>query len=160
MADTPSRRRARIVVGAVIAAAALGVGGVAAADIYTAGAARVPSMPRTKRLGGPGEKLDPTAPDYGTVIDEETTDIPFPSDEARQISRADLVADGRRDEPGSASVSTGAMRFWTARAAQCAWANEWVVAWEAGDDAASAEAAAMLVASPLDWPAVTDVDPK
>ena len=163
MADTPSRRRARIVVGAAIAAAALGVGGVAAADIYSAHTARTGEGPvdaEDERLGGPGEKLDLTAPDYGTVILEETTDIPFPNEEARMLARDFEVGTASRDrnQPYKASTSTGAVRYFTAKQAVCAWANEWAAATTAGDEAARATAIGMIDESST-WPAVTDVDP-
>ncbi|MFT4009633.1 MAG: hypothetical protein QM655_06265 [Nocardioidaceae bacterium] len=150
-------RRTRLAIGAGAGIAALALGGVAAAGGFSAHTDRYPSDAEDLRLGGPGEYLDPAAPDYGQVIDAETKDIPFPSAEARRISREDEVRDGQRDEPGTSSVSTGAMRFWTARASVCSWANEWVAAKAAGDGSAEAQAATMLQEAPA-WPAVTDVD--
>lgn len=163
MADTPRRRRTRIVVGAVVAAAALGVGGVAAADIYSAHTARTGEGPvnaEDERLGGPGEKLDHTAPDYGTVILEETTDIPFPNEEARLLSRDFQVGTASRNRHQSEEyrISTGAVRYFTAQHAVCAWANEWAAATTADDEAARATATAMIDESST-WPAVADVDP-
>ncbi|MFT4286189.1 hypothetical protein [Nocardioides sp.] len=142
-----------------MAAATLSIGGVAAAAVWSAHTGRFPVDAEDLRLGGPGEKLDPSAPDYGSVIDEVTADIPFPSEEARELSRASQVRDGRRGEaPGSTAVSTGALRFWTARAAVCAWANEWAAATTHADAATKAHASTMLEQSPT-WPAVTDLDP-
>lgn len=112
-----------------------------------------------RRLGGPGERLDPAASDYGAVIDEVTADVSFPDDASRVIARDEEVSSHRGEAPGTGAVSTGAVRFWTARAAVCAWANEWVAASDAGDAAATARAAAMLEEAP-DWPAVTDLDPQ
>lgn len=155
----PSRhRRTRVLVGAAIALATLMVSGVAVAAVLSAHTGRYPSDAESIRLGGPGEYLDHAAPDYGTVIDEETTDIPFPNDEAREISRQGLVRDGQLDDPGTGSVSTGAMRFWTAQGAICAWSNEWAAATTAGNASARARATRMLDDA-SNWPAVTDVDP-
>ena len=159
VSELPRRRRTRAVVSAGIAAATLTIGGVAMASVFSAHTGRYPVDAEDLRLGGPGEKLDPAAPDYGTVIDEVTGDIPFPSEGARGISRQNEVKDGRREVPGASSVSIGALRFWTARAAVCAWANEWAAATAERDPSAKALAARRLEAAPS-WPAVTDVDPK
>lgn len=153
----PRRRRVRILLSAGIAAAVLGASGVAVAAVFSAHTGRYPVDSEDLRLGGPGERLDPAAPDYGTVIDEVTTDIPFPSDTARQIARQNEVNDGNREALGAGSVSTGALRFWTARAAVCAWANEWAAATDGGDMSAKAVAARRLQEA-VAWPAVTDVD--
>lgn len=144
---------------AALVAASLTVGGVATAAVYSAHTGRFPSDAEDVRLGGPGEELDPAAPDYGRVIADETQDIPFPTRAARDISRADLVKDGQREEPGTGSVSTGAMRLWTAQAAVCSWSNEWAAGSVAGDAARVSRASGMVTASSR-WPAITDVDPK
>lgn len=150
------RRRVGVVVTAMVATGTLVVGGAAAAGVFTAHTGRYPSDAEDVRLGGPGERLDPAASDYGRVIDEETTDIPFPDTRSRAIARASLVADGQRDAPGSASVSTGAMRLWTAQAAICAWSN----AWAASDEGSPARRRATdMIDASTTWPAVTDVDP-
>lgn len=159
VSEPPRRRRTRALVSAGIAAATLSVGGAAVAGVFSAHTGRYPVDAEDLRLGGPGEKLDPAAPDYGTVVDEVTGDIPFPSDEAREISRQDQVKDGQREASGTGSVSTGALRFWTARAAVCAWANEWAAATTDGKLAEKVVAARMLEEAPT-WRAVTDVDPK
>ncbi|MET0820544.1 MAG: hypothetical protein ABWY58_06245 [Aeromicrobium sp.] len=153
------RRRIRTMTGAALLAASLTVGGVATAAVYSAHTGRFPSDAEDVRLGGPGEELDPSAPDYGRVIAAETQDIPFPSQAARDISRADLVKDGQREQPGTGSVSTGAMRLWTAQAAVCSWSNEWAAARAAGDPARTSRASRTLTASSR-WPAITDVDPQ
>lgn len=153
------RRRGRALVVGGIAAATMTLGGVAAAGVFSAHTGKYPVDAEDVRLGGPGERLDPAAPDYGAVITELTSDIPFPSDEARAVARDNEVRDGQRDEPGSASVATGALRFWTARAAVCSWANEWSAAMSRGDQAAEKVAAQHLREAPS-WPAVTDLDPQ
>lgn len=156
----PLRRRpVRLLVGVGIAAAVLSTGGVAVAGIISAHTGRYAVDAEDLRLGGPGERLDPAAPDYGAVVAEVTADVPFPSEKTRQISRQNEVRDGQREDHGRASVSTGALRFWTARAAVCAWANEWAAATAAGDASSAARAAQMLEKAPT-WPAVTGVDRK
>lgn len=86
-----------------------------------------------------------------------TSDIPFPSDEVRAIARDNEVRDGQRDAPGSASVSTGALRYWTARSAVCAWANAWAHA-SSGRDQASEMLAGQRLQEAPSWPAVTALD--
>jgi hypothetical protein len=158
-ATPPRRRRRRAFIAAGVAAVAVASGAAAVADVISAHTGRYAVDAEDRRLGGPGERLDPAASDYGEVIDEITADVPFPDDASRVIARDEEVGSHRGEAPGTAAVSTGAVRFWTARAAVCAWANEWVVASGARDAAATAHAAAMLQEAP-DWPAVTDLDPR
>lgn len=141
------RGRRRLVVGGVLAAALLAGGGVATAEVLTAHTGRHPVDAEDLRLGGPGERLDPSAPDFDEVVAELTADVPFPSDAAREISRQNQVEDNRGS---GALLSTAALRFWVAREAVCAWGD----AWAAGDP----DARAMLEESPT-WPAVTELDP-
>lgn len=157
--EIPRRRRVRVLISVGVAAATLTVGGVAAASVWSAHTGRFASDAEDARLGGPGERLDSAAPDYGTVIAKLTRDIPFPSNTAREISRQALVDDGQRDVSDPVLVSTGAMRLWTAQASVCAWADEWAAATNAGDVSARARATRMLDDA-VTWPAVTDVDPK
>lgn len=155
---TPRRRRIRRVLAAVVAGAVLVGGTAAAAEIYQARTGTFAVDAEDLELGGPGERLDPAAPDFGETLDEETRDIPFPDAESRAISRRDEVGYGLRDEPGTASVSTGALRWWVARAALCAWSNEYAAATTRGDAAARGRAATMLRGAPT-WPAIVELDP-
>lgn len=160
--DTPATRRrrpTRVALVAGLTAAALTVGGVAAAEVYSAHTGRYPSDAEDVRLGGPGEKLDPAASDYGDVITALTGDVPFPSERSREIAKQELVADGKREPIGTGSVSTGAMRGWTAQYAVCSWANQWAAATSGGDETSRAEAVRMLDEAP-GWPAVTELDPE
>ena len=87
-----------------------------------------------------------------------TSDIPFPSDEARAFAVAGQVRDAEnagRDE----FVSTGAVRAWVADAALCSWSDQWAVATRNGDEAARSEAIDMVHAAPT-WPAVAALDPE
>lgn len=152
------RRRGRIAVAAGIGAAVLGTSGLAAAELYTAHTGKGPVDVEDLSLGGPGERLDPVAPDYGKVIAEETADIPFPSPESREFAVRDQVHDARFATPGSERVSVGAVRAWVADAALCAWSNQWAAATRDDDEADRAEAIGMIQDAPT-WPAVVAIDP-
>ncbi len=155
------RRPTRLVVGAVLTAATLTVGGVATATILSARTGEYPADAEDVRLGGPGEELNPVASDFGAVVTEVIADIPFPSDAARASVRENLVADGQRDKDSGEKVrvSTGAIRAWAAQGAVCAWADQWADA-TAGGDTASREQAAGMLHDASTWPAVTAIDPE
>jgi len=158
---TSEVRRGRpwwVTAGVGVGAVVLGTSGIAAADLFSARTGHGPSDREDVALGGPGERLDPSAPDYGDVIAQETADIPFPSESAREFAIADQVHDARFAVPGAERVSTGAIRAWVADAAVCAWSNQWAAATRDGDRTARAEASDMIGAA-ASWPAVTDVDP-
>ncbi len=155
----PRRRRARLVVGGLVGALVLGTSGIAAAELYTSHTGNGPLDAEDLRLGGPGERLDPAAPDFGNVVAKETADIPFPSRGSREFAVQDQVHDERFAVPGAELVSVGAIRAWVADAALCSWSNQWAVATRDGDEAARAEAIGMIQAAPR-WPAVVAIDPK
>lgn len=154
------RRRLRMAVGTGVVALVVGVSGFAAADIFSARTGRGPSDAEDLRLGGPGEKLDPAAPDFAAVIREETDGIPFPSAATRQRTVEFWTADLTRDSPapGTTGVSTGALRAWMASDAVCLWANQWAAATRDGDADVRREAVGMIGAADR-WPAVTAIDP-
>lgn len=156
-ADRGRRWRLRTGIAAGVGAAVLGTSGLAAAGLYTARTGEGPQDAEDARLGGPGERLALAAPDYGAVIAEETSDIPFPDRAARELALRQQVEDAE----GAATdefVSTGGVRAWVADQALCAWANQWAAATRDGDEAGRAEAIGMIQAAPT-WPAVTAVDP-
>jgi hypothetical protein len=155
----PRRRRGRLVVGALVGAVVLGTSGLAAAELYTAHTGKGPVDAEDLSLGGPGERLDPAAPDFGKVVAQETADIPFPSLGSRQLAVQDQTHDERFAVPGTERVSVGAIRAWVADAALCSWSNQWAVATRNGDEAGRAEAIGMIQAAPR-WPAVVAIDPK
>lgn len=149
--------RLRVGIGAGIGAIVLGTSGLAAAALYTAHTGQGPNDAEDLRLGGPGERLAVGATDYGKVVAEETTDIPFPTVKARGIAVQDQVDDAR----GAGSnefVSTGAVRAWVADAAVCAWSNQWAAATRSSDEDDRAAAIEMIQAAPT-WPAVVAIDP-
>lgn len=136
----------------------LGTSGLAVADHYSAHTGRAPLDAEDVRLGGPGERLDPGAADYGAVVAQETADIPFPDAASRRFAVQDQVHDARFAVPGKESVASGALRAWVADAALCAWSNQWAAATRDGDGAVRDEAIRMIHEAPT-WPAVTDLDP-
>jgi hypothetical protein len=115
-----------------------------------------PSDKEDLRLGGPGERLDPSGDDFEQVVLDVTADIPFPSDEARTIS-AHFQYDDLHDETGTL-VSTGALRGFVANDAICSWANAWAAAVGSGE-ADARRAAAQALQGATSWAAVTDLDP-
>jgi len=168
--DSTRRRRRRIAAGAGVAAIVLGMSGVAAADRWNARTGEYNTDAESIRLGGPGELIDPRGSDYEQVLREEISDIPFPSDEAREIAVSEQVQEARKDAASmrrseargeddySIQHLTGGMRAQAARQAICAWANSWAVATTADDAEGRAEAIGMIEAART-WPAITDVDP-
>jgi hypothetical protein len=151
-------RRWRTVVAGVVAVGAVGLAGAAAGTVISAHTGRGPVDAEDLELGGPGERLDPRAPDFATVLDAETTDIPFPSARARASALSWEVEDQTRPGDGG-SVSTGALRLWMAGHALCAWSNTWVVALRGGNAAAEGEAAGVILGA-RHWPSITDTDPE
>lgn len=104
------------VLAGAVAIGAVGGAGAATAGVFSAHTGRGPVDAEDVELGGLGERLDPAAPDFATVLDEVTTDIEFPSSQARDRALSwevkDLYSDAPPDE--RATVSTGAL-FGTAR---------------------------------------------
>ena len=120
---------------------------------------RGPADAEDARLGGPGERLDTSAPDFAAAVDEVTADIIFPSEGAREsaVSWQAQSWGGASSEP--TFVSTGAIRLWTAGNAVCAWSDVWAGAVR-GDDAAAADEAATVILGAHSWAAITDTDPR
>ncbi|WP_165872844.1 hypothetical protein [Nocardioides jejuensis] len=152
-----SRRSWRTVVAALVATSAIGVAGVATAAVFSAHTGKGPVDAEDVELGGPGERLDPSAPDFAQVLDEISRDIRFPSAATRQKALDWEAADFPYDS--GPVVSTGALRLWIAGHAVCAWTNDWAVALRAGD-ATGVEEAASVLRSARTWPAITDTDPE
>lgn len=156
----PARRpRWRSVVAGAVALGVVGVAGVAAADVMGAFTGRGPADAEDTRLGGPGERLDTSAADFGDAVDEVTADIMFPSEGTREsaVSWQAQSWSGTASEP--TFVSTGAIRLWTAGNAVCAWSNVWAGA-ARDDDAAAADEAASVILNAHTWTAITDTDPR
>ncbi|MBB6625720.1 hypothetical protein H5V45_00165 [Nocardioides sp. KIGAM211] len=149
----PRRRPGRTVVAGLAAAALLGLGGTAAADVLSSRTGQYVDR-EDWQAGGPGEELDPRGEDFRQVVADETTGIPFPSDEARQLSLDAQVADQRRGIEGEpVRVSTSAMAGFVANDAVCSWASTWARATRAGDRPGVQQATDALVGA-TDWDAV------
>lgn len=149
-------RSRRVMAAAVVAALAVGGAGVATGAVFSAHTGVGPSDAEDLHLGGPGERLDPSAPDFADVVEEISKDIPFPSGETRQRALAFEV----NNFPGESGpiVSTGAIRLWMAGHALCAWSDSWATALHEGDVEAR-DAASEVVLTARTWPAITDTDP-
>ena len=155
--DTGRSRWRPVAVG-VVAAVALGGAGAATAGVLSAHTGRGPVDAEELELGGPGERLDPTAPDFAAVMDAATVDIRFPTDRARARALAwendDLSAD-----PVPAVTSTGALRLWMSGHALCAWSNTWASALRAKDEDTARRAAAVILGAHA-WASIRDTDPE
>jgi hypothetical protein len=103
-------------------------------------------------MGGPGEMLNPAAPDFRSVALQIASDIPYPAGDA---GWRDLVVSDANDPSGL--VSSGALHGWFAMSAFCAWVQSWRQAALAGDSSAVAVAARTIAQAPH-WKAVTAED--
>jgi hypothetical protein len=129
---------------------------VAAEAVLTAHTGKFPTKAEVP-MGGPGEALNPAAPDFRAVALEVASDIPFP--DGYESWRSFLIADEIRMDAGDGGlVSTGALHGWFAASAFCSWVHAWRQADIAGD-ASAASRAAQMVSAALTWKAVTDEDP-
>lgn len=157
----PARRRHwKGVVAGLVAVVAVGVGGAATAGVFSAHTGKGPADAEDVVLGGPGERLNPQAPDFAGVLEQETRDVRFPSAQARERALSWEVASNA--EPPSQEptlVSTGALRLWMAGHALCAWTNTWAEALGARD-VAEEERAAKVILGARRWPSITDTDPR
>jgi hypothetical protein len=139
----------------VVGAAVVAVGSaVATAAVLTAHTGSFPT-PAEEAIGGPGEALNPAAPDYRQVALEVASDIPYPAD--YESWRDFLISDEIRRADGGVE-STGALHGWFAASAFCAWVHTWRQGDLAGDAEAAARAAQVVSEAP-GWKAVTDEDP-
>lgn len=160
-ATAPRARRSRWkgVVAGVVAVVAVGLGGAATAGVFSAHTGKGPVDPEDVELGGPGERLNPQAPDFAEVLAKSTRDIRFPSKQARDSALSWEV--GANVEPSSDEptlVSTGALRLWMAGHALCSWSNTWAAALRTGDITTEQQAAAVILGARR-WPSITATDP-
>ena len=156
-ARQPARRRSigrprtamLVATGVLATSAAVGAG-----VVLTAHTGQFPTKAE-EEIGGPGEALNPAAPDFREVALQVAADIPYPA--GYQSWRDFLIADEIRHADGGVE-STGALRGWFAASAYCAWVHAWRQADIAGDAAAARHAAEVISQAP-GWTAVTDEDP-
>jgi hypothetical protein len=106
-------------------------------------------------MGGPGEFLDPSAPDFRSVALHIASDIPYP--EGYESWRDFLISQEIRYAYGG-TESSGALHGWFAASAFCSWVQAWRQGDLAGDTAAASRAALVISEAP-GWTAVTDEDP-
>jgi hypothetical protein len=159
--------RAMVVVGAVIVAgtATLAVAATRSAhtgvlqptrsNIAHATKAHAQRLRSQVSMGGTGEFLDPSAPDFRDVALQLSSDIPYP--QGYQTWRDFLISDEITNADGSTEAS-GALRGWFAASAFCAWVQVWRQA-DLSADTATASAAAQMIAQAPTWQAVTALDP-
>jgi hypothetical protein len=162
------RRRARTVVlaAAVVAATATVAAAVGLSahtgtfqptrqEIASADPDDAARMQSELKMGGPGEFLDPAAPDYRDVALQLASDIPYP--QGYGSWRESLISQEIRFADGG-TESSGALHGWFAASAFCSWVLDWRSADVAGDTGAAADAARVVSRAPS-WKAVTDEDP-
>ena len=110
-------------------------------------------------VGGPGEELNPAAPDFRSSALKLSADISYP---AGYESWRGWVVTEQASGPGGATadeqVTTGALRGWFAASAFCAWVQDWRQATSSGDSAEAQQAEATVASAP-NWSAVTAEDP-
>jgi hypothetical protein len=164
LADRPAPRKRSIVRlrTALLIAVALLVtsAAVTASTLMTAHTGKYPTKAE-EQMGGPGEELNPAAPDFPDVAVQAAADIPYP---AGYQSWRDFMLRTQAPSPQDleagedVAISTGALRAWFAASAYCAWIQEWRQADVAGD-APAAQQAAQVIAHAPEWKAVAAVDP-
>lgn len=157
-------RRAVLVVAAAVLAISAGV--ATAAGVFGAHTGLFPTKTE-QAIGGPGEKLNPAAPDFNAVALQIASDIPYPKGYAAWrdwILKVQAPTSNVTRPGGAASafpaglVTTGALHGWFAASAFCAWVQDWRQSSIAGDASATAQAAQTIAQAPS-WKAVKNEDP-
>lgn len=162
-----SRRRQpvpRVRVAMIVVALAVVIGGAATAAIALHAHTGLFASGPNATVGGPGEELNPAAPDFNTAALKLSADIRYPAGYESwrdwvltvNFSKSNEAHDGGTFPAGV--VSTGALRGLFAASAFCAWVRAWRQATLAGDSTDSAQAEQTIAAAPS-WPAVTAEDP-
>jgi hypothetical protein len=154
--DVSARRRRRVSRMATVTLAVVVAGGgtaaAAAAVIATHTGQQLSGWERA--AFGSGELLNEGGADAKQVMAQETADIPFPPGHDAQQAQSLASLRGQTNERITQSMA----RAWVARDAICTWADQWVVADNAGDSTARAQATDTLTAS-VSWSAVRAMDP-
>jgi hypothetical protein len=148
-----SRPRAALVLAAAVLV--IGAGVATGAGVFSAHTGRYPTKAE-RAMGGPGEALNPAAPDFRAVALKVASDIPYPSGYVSW--REFLISNEIRFADDGVLESTGALHGWFAASAFCAWVQSWRQASIAGDREATALAARTIAQAPQ-WKAVTAEDP-
>jgi hypothetical protein len=135
-------------------AAVVVVIGASVATAAMLGAHTGRTMPKAEvTIGGPGEELNPAAPDFRSVALQIAADIPYPDGYGKW--RALVISDAI--DP-SGLVSSGALHGWFAMSAFCAWVRDGDRSVSTGDGPAASLAARTIAQAP-GWKAVRDEDP-
>lgn len=119
--------------------------------------------------GGPGEELLMGAPNFCQAALKLSSDITYPAgyeswrpwvliDEVAQPKVTTSGACGSNIPGEVSATTTGALHGWFAMSAFCAWIYDWRDA-ETSSDTVEAAHAASVIASALNWSAVTAEDP-
>ncbi|WP_323794452.1 hypothetical protein [Nocardioides sp.] len=153
-ATRPTRRKAAAA--AVAALAAVGVAGAATAGVISAHTGQFPVDAEDVELGGPGERLDPSAPDFPLVVADVTGDIRFPSDETHDLA-VSWEVENYATKRANSRVASGQIRLWTAGNAVCAWSDLWAKSLRVADEPTEEEAASVILEARA-WTAITDTD--
>jgi hypothetical protein len=148
-------RRRRTVFAIATAVVAISAGVATGAVVLGAHTGLFPSKAE-QAMGGPGEALNPAAPDFRAVALEIAADIPYP--DRFESWRDFLISREIRFAGDGVLESTGALRGWLAAGAFCAWVRSWRQATVTGDAEAKAQAEQTIVQAPS-WRAVVDEDP-
>jgi hypothetical protein len=159
-----ARRRVLVLAATMLV---IGAGVAAGAVVFGAHTGLFPSKAE-EAMGGPGEALNPAAPDFRAVALQIASDIPYPRGYAswrEWVLKTQVPTSGQETSSGgsqspfpSGLVSTGALHGWFAASAYCAWVQSWRQASIAGDANAIAQAAHTIAQAP-GWKAITDEDP-
>src|SRR5581483_6135611 len=152
--DAPRSHKFRLGLAVAIVVAIAGAGVATAAGVFHARTGLYPSSTEVP-AGGPGEELNPAAPDFRSVALQLSSDIPYPSGYASWRDRV-ISLELRTADDGL--VTTGALRGWFAASAFCAWVDDWRHATSAGNSSEAEQAASTIAAAP-GWSAVTAEDP-
>jgi hypothetical protein len=152
--SVPRSRRLKLAFAATIVAAIVGVGAATAAGVFHARTGLFPSATEVP-MGGPGEELNPAAPDFRSVALQLSSDIPYPAGYATWRDRV-ITLELRTAADGV--LTTGALRGYFAASAFCAWVDDWRKATSAGNSS-EAKQAATTIAAATGWSAVTAEDP-
>jgi hypothetical protein len=148
-----NRRRGRMAL--LLAAVPLVLGsGLAAGALLSAHTGKFPTSAE-EQVGGPGEALNPAAPDFRGVALKIGSDIPYPL--GYEPWRDFLISNEIRFASDGVVESTGALHGWFAASAFCGWVKSWRQDTIAGD-ASAAMQAAQTISQATSWRAVTDED--
>jgi hypothetical protein len=157
----PVARRTVVVVAAVLAITA----GIATGSVVLGARTGLFPTKAEQAMGGPGEELNPAAPDFGKVALQVAADLPYPKgygawrDSVLKVERPTSTATTSDGSPFPAGlISTGALHGWFAASAFCAWVQNWRQAVIAGDANATAQSTQTIEQAPA-WEAVTNEDP-